>query len=116
MLHDLLLSLAGIPGSVFTFEHPQRDNKKLPQALLSQDYQDACHPAEVQSLERLAQLGALLSAIRLELKTKRGVYWEAISATLEIKFKEYNQVILDCERVVLDGHLYTSLAHFEPLL
>ena len=98
LLHELLFCLAGIPGQVFLFEATGKRRCRLALEVAS-----VLHPAEAESLERLAQLGIVykrLQELLLEL-SPRGAYGESLAAGIQEILKEYTRLIVHVEEGLL---------------
>ena len=112
MLHELLLSLSGVPGDIFVFEQTSR----LPKTVLSLEYSSVFHPSEVVALERIACLGALVEYIQKQiLNLPNGIYYQSLAFEIQKILKDYQNVVVECERRVLTTDRTMSLPFLESV-
>ncbi|KAI7827665.1 gamma-tubulin complex component protein [Gamsiella multidivaricata] len=137
MLHELLIALSGYPGDIF---RPFPLEPEVATTFAVIDF-PLLHPAEKESLNRLAQLGfyfkefnSFISACRStrtpshatasaqQQAAPAGLYLKAVANALERKLQEYRQVIIQTEAAILSGEdnlgaivpLSTITARFAP--
>ncbi|KAI8358346.1 gamma-tubulin complex component protein [Mortierella sp. GBAus27b] len=130
MLHELLITLSGYPGDLF---RPFPPAPATATTFAITDF-PLLHPAEKESLDRLAQLGFyyrvfnnfVSACLRPALSSKQhassGLYLRALANALERKLQDYRQVIIQTEAAILSGEdnlgavvpLPTIAARFAP--
>ncbi|KAI1317786.1 Gamma-tubulin complex component 4 [Mortierella claussenii] len=117
MLHELLVTLSGYPGDIF---RPFPPEPALPTTFAITDF-PLLHPAEKESLDRLAQLGFYFQRFNQFIaschapvslsttsqdhihKKPQGLYLKALANVLERRLDTYRQVIIQTEAAILSG-------------
>ena len=132
MLHEIILTLSGHPGALFHFmketlgTEPDEINEpsKRIHARVAPQHRAVFHPGEVTALERLTRLGALFHELQeLVESLPQGLYFQKLKSELESYFEEYEDVVVEVEKIVLSTSsplMHTTLAqletHFAPVL
>ena len=109
MINNLLISLAGVEGDAFYF-----DNSKYPKSIVTATSAQACHPAEVEAMQRITACGALVNEIN-NCKRPHGLYADAITFTINPILAEYYDDIIKCEREIVVKNEFYSLTHLETI-
>ncbi|KAI8603810.1 gamma-tubulin complex component protein [Dissophora ornata] len=122
MLHELLVTLSGYPGDIF---QPFPPEPAVATTFAITDF-PLLHPAEKESLNRLAQLGFYVKEFDKFISISRspsylssgsylqepgsipqpapaGLYLKALANSLERKLLSYRQVIIQTEAAILSG-------------
>ncbi|KAL7753694.1 hypothetical protein RI367_000625 [Sorochytrium milnesiophthora] len=102
MLHELLVAMTGHPGDIFV---PYPPPPLTPTTFAIRTDYPFLHPAERNSLNRLAQLGfwhaAALRFVRSEKLNARGAYTVAFAQGIERVLTDYQHLIIATEESVL---------------
>lgn len=109
MFNNVLIALAGVEGDAFYF-----DTCGYPKSILTPSSAVKCHPAEVETLQRVTACGALVSEI-IKYKYPSGLYTDAIKYTVTQILDEYYYDVVQCERDIVPSTEFYSLTELETI-
>lgn len=109
MFNNALIALAGVEGDAFYF-----DNSGYPKSKLTATAAVNCHPAEVETLQRVTACGALVNEIT-KYKYPSGLYADSIKFTVIEVFEEYYDDVVQCEREIVPSTDFYSLTQLETI-
>ncbi len=113
LVHEILLTLSGLPGQVFYFEKVEDEGRRCRLAI---EVASQLHPAETRALEHLTELGVVYQRIRRILKKlPEGIYPAALAIGIRESLDEYAGHIVQVEEAVMSSNTepFASIALLE---